>query len=114
MARLNIDDKTDKFIFQYPDKTPKTIMWGSIIIKEVTPKKEGMIHLPEGTQVKITHYIEDFVEEDLDERLKGKIKKGDKVVVKIYGDEAVVAKRKTEDNELVFFMVDQGRILGIY
>ena len=101
----------------YPDKPPKTIFGPNFIIKEVMPKKEGKIYLGDGsssTKVKISHYVEDFNEEDIHESLKGKIKVGDKVVVKMYGDEAIVAKKSTDENDLIYLMVDQFRIIGKY
>jgi co-chaperonin GroES (HSP10) len=104
--------------FIYPDKPPKEIFGPNFIIKETLPKKtEGGIYLGDGTKarkVAISHYIHDFNEEDLHESLKGKIKKGDKVVVKMYGDEAIVAKKSTDENDIMYLMVDQFRVIAKY
>jgi co-chaperonin GroES (HSP10) len=108
----------DQIEFVYPDKCPKTIIGPNIIIKECVPiKTKSGIYLGDGSstrKVNMSHYIEEFNEDDIHESLKGKIKKGDKVVVKFYGDEAIVAKKTTEENELVYIMVDQFRILAVY
>lgn len=113
MKPININEQP-KYKFQYPENCPSKILGPNIIIREVAPTKQGQIHLPEGTTVRLQHFIEDFDPEQIDPSLKGKIKKGDEVVVKFFGDEAIVAKRSTETQDLTFIMMDQYRLLAIY